>query len=388
MSRKPIYLDNAATSWPKPPAVAQAVAEYITQSGVSIRRGSYRRAWEAEETLLETRELVGALFGAGDARNVVFSSGATESMNQLVKGLVRAGDHVMVSAMEHNAVLRPLRQLERRGVTVSVVPCRADGSMDPAALAGCLRPETRLLVMTHASNVCGTILPVREAGAFCRAHGLVFAVDAAQTAGVIPLSMDEIGADAVVFAGHKGLMGPQGTGGMVIRPALAERLEPLIAGGTGSASRSEDMPAFLPDRLEAGTMNLPGLMGLRAGLVWLKETGIDAVRRHELALTERFLNAIADGEREGLLRLVGRQDTEGRCGVVSVQTLRRDAGEAAGELDRRFGIMTRVGLHCAPSAHRTLGTLDTGTIRFSFGCFNTEEETDRAAEALVRLLRE
>ena len=363
-----IYLDNASTTFPKPPQVVQAVTEYMTASGVNVNRGCYAAAYSAEERLLETRQLLCELFHGPDCRNVVFTKNVTESLNLLLKGFVRPGDHILVSSMEHNAVMRPLVQM---GADFTRVPCDATGTLRLDALEGCLRPNTRAVVMTHASNVCGTVLPLAAVGAFCKAHGLKFFADCAQTAGVLDIDMQAMGLDAVAFTGHKGLLGPQGTGGLVLSEELAETLPPFLAGGTGSVSHTEEMPRFLPDKFEPGTPNLPGLMGLRSGLLFLQKTGLAAVRAHELALTGQFLQGLAPLEAAGRLRILGRRDTEHRTGVVSVQTPGMDEALAAAALEERFGILTRVGLHCAPAAHKTLGSYPAGSIRFSFGWYNT-----------------
>ena len=380
-----IYLDNAATTFPKPPEVAKAVGDYMTGMGVNINRGCYGSAYQAEEAVFETRELLASLFQAPDCKNVVFTKNVTESLNVLLKGLLRPGDHVLVSSMEHNAVMRPLVQLEKQGVTFTRVPCDETGMLKTDVLEACLTPATKAVVMTHASNVCGTVMPIQKVGAFCRAHGLVFIVDSAQTAGVLPLDMQRMNIDALAFTGHKGLLGPQGTGGFVIKDELAVSIEPLLSGGTGSISHTEEIPTFLPDRFEPGTLNLPGIFGLRAGLLWLKETGMDDVFKHELALTQRFLDGLKTLEDRNLLRVIGKRDLTDRVGVVSIQTVDKELSQAAYELDSRFGIMTRVGLHCAPSAHKTLGTYPTGTIRFSFGYANTQEDVDAALAALETL---
>lgn len=383
-----IYFDNASTTFPKPPAVAEAVYRYLTEGGCNINRGSYQMAYQTEEQVYETRQAISDLFGGPGAKAVAFTRNVTESLNVLLKGFLHPGDHVLVSSMEHNAVMRPLRQLEARGVCFTRVSCRRDGTLDTAALASCLRDNTRAVVMTHASNVCGTILPIVEVGAFCRTHGLRFFVDSAQTAGVWPIQMEAMDIDAVAFTGHKGLLGPQGIGGFVLGAGLASQIEPLIAGGTGSLSHTEMMPSFLPDRFEAGTLNLPGILGLGAGLAWLRETGMDRIRAHELALTQRFLTGLAMLDSAGeCFPVAGRREISGRTGVVSIQTAFADPAQVADALDTEYGIMTRVGLHCAPSAHQTLGTYPTGTIRFSFGWWNTEEEVDRTLEALNALER-
>ena len=382
-----IYLDNASTTFPKPPRVAEAVYRYMTQAGVNINRGCYDSAYQVEEIVYETRQLLCELFHGPDSRNVIFTKNVTESLNVLLKGFLRPGDHVLVSAMEHNAVMRPLTQLAEHGCTFTRIPCDGTGALRPEAMEACLTPETRAVVMTHASNVCGTLLPIQQAGDFCRAHGLKFFVDCAQTAGVWPIDMEAMHIDALAFTGHKGLLGPQGTGGFVLAEGMAQQITPLLSGGTGSLSHTEQVPDFLPDRFEPGTMNLPGIVGLHQGLLWLKETGIDQIRRHELALTERFLAGLRPLEDRGWIRLVGKRDCRDRTGVVSVQTLNKELSQAAYELDANHGIMTRVGLHCAPSAHRTLGTYPTGTIRFSFGWWNTEGQVDAALRALEAVCR-
>ena len=310
------------------------------------------------------------------------------ALNTVLNGVLHPGDHVLVSSMEHNAVMRPLRQLEAIGVSFSRIPCRTDGTLVLDAMEDLLRENTKLVLCLHASNVCGTLLPIDAIGAFCHRHGLRFFLDSAQTAGVFPIDIQKSRIDAVAFTGHKSLLGPQGTGGIILREGLAETLTPLLAGGTGSMSHTEFMPDFLPDRLEPGTMNLPGLAGLHAALGFLQETGLDIVRAHELALTKHFLDGLAPMQAENRVKIIGLPDTQNRAGVVSIQPVQHDPAELAANLDERFGIATRVGLHCAPAAHQALGTFPTGTIRFSFGFFNTEVDVDRAISALDTLTKE
>ena len=381
-----IYLDNASTTFPKPKAVPEAMYHYMTRSGSNINRGCYDRAYAVEELVYETRQMLCSLFGGEDCRNVAFTKNVTESLNVILKGLLKPGDHVLVSSMEHNAVMRPLVQLEKQGISFSRIPCRRDGSLILEEMAPLVKKETRAVVMTHASNVCGTMMPYEQVGAFCRERGLLFIADTAQTAGVWPLDMEHMKIDALAFTGHKGLLGPQGIGGFLLGEKLLPQMESLIAGGTGSISHTEVMPDFMPDRFEAGTMNLPGIVGLHAGLGWIRETGMEQIRSHELALTRQFLEGLKSMDPyEKRLRVVGKKDTEGRTGVVSVQTVRRELAQTAYELDVQYGIMTRVGLHCAPSAHQTLCTFPTGTIRFSFGWWNTREEAALALQALDEL---
>ena len=377
-----IYLDNASTSFPKAEGVAEAVYHYIKDCGCNINRGGYDEAYQAEEIVLRTRQQLTELFHGPDCRNVVFTRNITESLNVLLKGFLKAGDHVLVSAMEHNAVMRPLSQLTEQDVSFDRIPCMADGTLDISAMDRLLRENTRAVVMLHASNVCGTLMPVGTVGAFCHAHGLRFILDTAQTAGVFPIDMEAMHIDALAFTGHKGLLGPQGIGGFILQPDMVPLVQPLIAGGTGSISHEEQMPSFMPDRFEAGTMNLPGIMGLHAALCWLEKETIDAVRSHELELTERFLSGALDIPH---LRVIGRQDIAERAGVVSVVPENADPALVADALGREYGIMVRVGLHCAPNAHKTLGTFPTGTIRFSFGRWNTPQQVDTALSALREL---
>ena len=377
-----IYFDNASTSFPKADGVAEAVYHYMKDCGCNINRGGYDEAYQAEETVLRTRQQLTKLFHGPDCRNVVFTRNITESLNVLLKGFLKAGDHVLVSAMEHNAVMRPLTQLTEQGVSFDRIPCGTDGTLDVSAMDRLLRENTRAVVMLHASNVCGTLMPIETVGAFCHAHGLRFILDTAQTAGVFPIDMEAMHIDALAFTGHKGLLGPQGIGGFLLQPDMVPLLQPLIAGGTGSISHEEQMPSFMPDRFEAGTMNLPGIMGLHAALCWLERETIDAVRSHELELTERFLSGALDIP---CLRVVGRRDISVRAGVVSVVPENADPALVADALGREYGIMVRVGLHCAPNAHKTLGTFPTGTIRFSFGRWNTPQQVDTALSALREL---
>lgn len=381
-----IYLDNASTTFPKPEPVARAVYEYMTHAGSNINRGGYESAYSVAESVFETRQLLTELFHGGDCKNVVFTKNVTESLNVILKGFLKPGDHILVSSMEHNAMMRPIRQLEAVGVEFDRIPCDDSGALKPEAMERLLRPNTKAVAMLHASNVCGTVMPIGAVGEFCRAHGLKFILDCAQTAGVIPIDMEAMHIDALAFTGHKGLLGPQGTGGFILKEDMISAIDPLLSGGTGSLSHTERIPVFMPDRFEPGTLNLPGILGLKAGLEWLKQTGIDKIRAHELVLTQQFLEGLKSMEERGLLRIIGSRDCANRTGVVSIQTLTKELAQAAYELDADFGIQTRVGLHCAPSAHKTLGTYPTGTIRFSFGWANTPEHVERALYALNAIL--
>ncbi len=385
---KKIYLDQASTSFPKAPGVAEAVYRYLSDSAVNVGRGAYEAAYSVEEQIYDTRSQLLRLFHftSGKEKNVIFTPGITASLNILLKGLLRPGDHVLVTSMEHNAVMRPLVQLTENGISFDRIPCGPDGTLLLHKAENLLRPETRLLVCLHASNVCGTIMPVQKIGDFCKQHHLLFLLDTAQTAGVFPIDMEALHVDALAFAGHKGLRGPQGTGGFLIRDELAGEITPLLSGGTGSLSHMEEIPSFLPDRFEPGTPNIPGILGLHGALSYLEQTSMEALRRHELEVTEYFLRGIQEMDPyEKQIRLTGKKNAHGRCAVVSLQTPGTDPARTAYELDASYGIMTRVGLHCAPSAHRTLGTYPEGTVRFSFGPENTIKEAETALKALAEI---
>lgn len=344
--------------------------------------------------VLETRERLCELFHFSQCENVIFTGNITASLNVILKGFLKPGDHVLVSSMEHNAVMRPIRQLEQTGVSFDRIPCTEEGELIFSRMEELLRPETRAVVMLHASNVCGTVMPVAQVGEFCREHGLKFILDTAQTAGILPLNMEQMKIDVLAFTGHKGLLGPQGIGGFLCTDEMAHAMEPLLSGGTGSISHTEEIPGFMPDRFEPGTLNLPGIAGLHAALDYLQKTGISNIYEKEMALTEAFLGRLLELEslhqKDGvpLLRIAGKKNLDNRVTVVSIQPLKKDPAQIAFELDSRYGIMTRVGLHCAPGAHKTLGTYPTGTIRFAFGHTNTMEEVDAAADALTELLTE
>jgi cysteine desulfurase family protein len=379
-----IYADNACTTFPKPSAVPDAMSDFIKNHGVNINRGSYSPAYDMEELVYNTRLWLCELFHFPDCKNAIFTQNVTMSLNMVIKGLFGPGSHILVSSMEHNAVMRPLVQLQHQGLEFDRIPCSRDGSLIPGEAEKLLRSNTKAVIMTHASNVCGTVMDLAAVGAFCRKHGLLFIVDAAQTAGVLPIDMDAMSIDALCFTGHKGLLGPQGIGGCILTDAVAANMEPLISGGTGSVSHLEEMPDFLPDRFEAGTMNLPGIVGLHAALEYLRHIGIDEIRHKEMALTEQFLAGIADMD---TIDIAGKTGLDNRTAVVSIASKTMDNSEVAVRLEEEYGILTRVGLHCAPSAHKTLGTYPAGTVRFSFGHYNTPEEIDTIIQALHHICK-
>lgn len=379
-----IYADNASTTYPKPACVAEAVYTYMTGSGCNINRGCYEGAYETEEAVFETRELLTELFNGPDPSHVVFTKNITESLNTVLKGFLNPGDHVLVSSMEHNAVMRPLTQLLDSDISFDRIPCTDQGELLLSEAAAFLKPTTKALILMHASNVCGTVMPLTDAGAFCRKHNIKFIVDSAQTAGLLSIDMERDHIDALCFTGHKGLLGPQGIGGFILSPEMVTLIDPLISGGTGSISHTEEIPSFMPDRFEAGTPNLPGILGLRAALLWLREKGPETLLSHELCMTEHFLKGVEElGDR---VHIAGKKDMTARTGVISLYFPERDASEIAAVLDSEYQIQTRVGLHCAPNAHKTLGTYPEGTVRFSFGWSNTLEEVDRILQALREIL--
>lgn len=378
-----IYFDNGSTSWPKAPNVAEAMAGLLANGAFNINRGNYEGAYEVEGLVLDTRDQLAKLFHAEDSRSVIFTPGITYSLNYFIKGFLQSGDHVLVSGMEHNGVMRPLKQMEAYGVTYDIVRTEEDGSLKPESVEKGIRSNTRAVVMLHASNVCGTVIPIREIGEICKRRRLFFAVDTAQSAGTIPVDMKEYGIDFLAFTGHKGLLGPQGIGGFLISKELDECMKPFIAGGTGSQSDSYDMPETLPDKYESGTLNLPGIIGLHAALVYMEETGLEKIHRKKMELTRYFLEQVSDFPN---IRIVGKKGLEDRVAVVSLDFLKMDNAMAAFELERQYGVMTRVGLHCAPLAHQTLRTWPRGTVRFTFGAKNTKEEIDRCVEGIRSML--
>lgn len=377
-----VYLDNAATSYPKAPGVASAMADYVEKVGATINRSSYASAQEAGLVTLSLRERLCRLFNHPDPTHAVLTPGATAGLNMVIKGLLRPGDHCLVSSMEHNAVMRPLVQLEREGVVFERIPCDAQGCLRLEALPGMIKLNTRLVVMAHGSNVCGTVQDAEAVGKICRERGVPFALDAAQTAGHIEVDFERFGLSALVVPGHKGLLGPQGIGALLLDADFARRLTPLVAGGTGSASDSEELPGWMPDRFESGTPNMPGVYGWEAALGWLENTGIETLENHEKTLSKRFLEGIYGLKN---VKLYGATVPEGRTGVFSVGFLNCDNAEAAWRLEREFGILTRCGLHCAPSAHKTLGSFPEGSVRFSTGWANTEADIDAALSAIAAI---
>ena len=377
-----IYLDNAATTRTKPPAVAQAVLEALSSYG-NCGRGGHQGALSAARAIYETREKIAALLGCPRADHVCFTQNSTQALNIAVCGLLRPGDHVISTDLEHNSVLRPLYRLRDAGAAVDFVPADSRGRLDYCGFERLLRPETKAIVCTHASNLTGDAVDIARVGRFARERGLLFILDASQTAGVLPIDLAAMGIDVVCFTGHKSLMGPQGTGGLCLREGL--EIRPFTVGGTGVQSYSEAQPGEYPTRLEAGTLNGHGLAGLSAALDFLSETGIARIHAHEDALARRFYKAVRDLPG---VTVYGDFSAPVRAPVVTLNIGDFDSAEVSDELAERFGIATRPGAHCAPRLHRALGTEEQGAVRFSWSYFNTEEETAAAAEAVRVLARE
>jgi cysteine desulfurase family protein len=375
------YLDNAATSWPKPETVYQAVDRFMREVGATPGRGGHRREENAAHIADQARAALAELFHAPDPDGVVFTMNATQALNMALKGLRQPGDHVITSSIEHNAMWRPLKALEQRGVELTAVACASDGNLLPEHVEAAIRPETRLIAMLHASNVLGTILPVSEIGKLAHEHGIPFLVDAAQTAGAYPLDMQVMNIDLLAFPGHKGLFGPHGTGGLVVRPGIT--LETWVEGGSGTESAPETMPQTLPLRLEAGTHNAAGIAGLLAGVRFVLERGVAQIRQHEMDLTALLLDPLSSVP--GIL-VLGPSDLTQRTAVVTITIEGYVPDQLAMVLDQVYDIATRAGLHCAPQAHRTAGTLEDGALRFSPGYFNTADEIRETATAFLSII--
>ena len=381
-----VYMDNGATSYPKAPGVGEAMADYIINVGCNIGRGGYEAAYDAASLALETREQVNRLVNGPGARNVIFTPGSTHSLNYLIKGLLKPGDRVVTSPMEHNGVLRPLTQLQAEGVEVDYFPCNDKGELLLDRVEEKLTEHTTAVILTHASNVCGTVMPIGAVGNLCAARNIPFLVDGSQTVGAVEIDMKAMHIDGLAFPGHKAVLGPQGIGLMVVTDELAHRLTPLVAGGTGSFSHELNMPDILPDRFEAGTLNLPGIYGLHAALSYLEKEGA-ALREKEHKVARHLWARMKELEEDGI-RVVGTDNLDMHTGVVSIHFLHADDGEMAFRLEQEYGIATRCGLHCAPTAHQTLGTFPQGTVRFSIGPFTTFEEVDYVQGAVEHLLQE
>lgn len=378
--KEAIYLDNAATSWPKPETVYQVIDHYNRRLGGSPNRGSSSKTLEAGGVLLDTREALSALFHFTDVSRLIFTKNITEAINTVLKGYLKPGDHIIISSMEHNAVVRPLNKLKKSGVEISIVNCAVDGSLDPYDVEKAWQMNTNMVCLTAASNVTGTIMPLKEVGLICRDKGAIFMVDSAQSAGIIPIDVGKQNIDVLTFTGHKSLFGPQGTGGFYIRPGLD--IDSLIEGGTGSFSEKMVQPDFLPDKFESGTPNTPGIAGLGAGVNYILEKGLAAIRSHELELMASMVDGLK--QIKGVT-IYGSADSRQRTAVLSINLAGLECGELGFLLENNFGIVTRSGLHCAPLAHQTIGTLRQGTCRLSLSCFSNREQIGIFLEGMLRL---
>ncbi len=370
-----IYLDNAATSYKKPDCVLRAVFNATLKNSANAGRGGYKEAVESSEILYRARENLAALFGILNPERIVFCSNTTDALNKGVKGVVKRGDHIITTTMEHNSVIRPIKALERCGVTCSYLTADENGETDVNRLKGLIRRDTRLIVMTHASNVCGNIYDIEKASQIARDNGVLFMVDAAQSAGSVPL--DARFCDLIAFPGHKGLLGPMGTGGLYVGENV--KIAPIIEGGTGSLSESLTQPDFFPDALESGTQNIPCIAGLSAAAEFLMKTGIENIKKHEMELLHRF--------EEGIKNIDGIKVFGGKnkCAICTFNIADMDSVLVSQRLYDEYGIATRSGLHCAYLAHKSLGTQKGGTVRASFGIFNTKKEVDSAIDAIYKI---
>ena len=377
-----VYLDNAATSFPKPESVYEAVNRALREECGNPGRSGHRLSLSAGRIVSETRVLCARLFNARSPESIIFTNNATTALNMAIKGMLRRGDHVITSTIEHNSVARPLKHSERSGIEVTKIPTNLHRGLDASNVEKAMRPNTALVVCSHISNVTGTVNDIASIAEFCSDTGIPFLVDAAQSAGVRPIDVQSIPIDFLAFPGHKGLLGPQGTGGLYIRPGLD--IDAILHGGTGSESESLIQPESMPEKFESGTLNTPGLAGLAAGIRFILETGTENIKRHETALTNRLIEGIS-----GIagINIIGPGPSQNRGSVVSLQIENCSSADAALMMDAAFNIAVRGGLHCAPDAHRTAGTLGSGgTVRISPNFLNTEDDIDRCVMALEAVI--
>ncbi|MBF7083071.1 aminotransferase class V-fold PLP-dependent enzyme [Desulfallas sp. Bu1-1] len=371
-----IYFDNAATSWPKPPEVMEAMRHCLEEVGANPGRSGHKMSLAAGKIVDATREAIAALFNISEPDRVIFTFNATDALNMAIKGTLNSGDHVITTSMEHNSVTRPLYGL-RHQIEVTKVQCKDDGTLDLRDVKKAIRPNTRAIIMTHASNVSGTVMPVREAGALAREAGIIFIVDAAQTAGILDIDVEKMKIDLLAMPGHKGLMGPPGTG--VLYVGERAQMKPFREGGTGSKSAVAGQPEELPEKYESGTLNSVGIAGLGAGVNFIRKISLSKIREHERMLTARFIQG---ARKIPGLKIFGPDENTERAPVVSFLLEGKDTGAVGGALDRWYNIACRAGLHCSPDAHRTLGTFESKLVRFSFSYFNQVEEVDFALQCL------
>jgi cysteine desulfurase/selenocysteine lyase len=380
-----IYMDNAATSWPKPPEVLKVIANVLEQAGGNPGRSGHRLSIAAARVVYDTREDIAQLVNCPDPLRVIFTENATCALNLGIYGLLKKGDRVVTSAMEHNSVMRPLRDLEQKGVNLTVVPCASNGTLNLKEFAQAVTPGTRLVAIVHASNVTGTIMPIEDVAKIAHHTGALLMVDAAQSAGVLPIDIQAMGIDLLAFTGHKGPLGPTGTGTLVIGKNVdTSQMTPLVRGGTGSQSEKQEQPEFLPDKFESGTPNVVGIAGLGAGIRFVMKKGVASIWEHEKSLIKALREGLANIQR---VKVYGCQNPEESVGIISFTIKDKTVSEIGQRLDEEFGILTRVGLHCAPAAHQTIGTFPEGTVRLASGVFTTMDEIQQTLKAIERITR-
>ena len=375
-----IYLDNAATTYPKPESVYDAVLDCMKNYCANPGRAGHKLAMRAAREIYDTRENLAKLFNIDNPMNIVFTSNATDSLNLAIKGSVTEGDHIITTSMEHNSVIRPIKALEKNGVENTIVNCDKDGFLDYEDLENAIKPNTKLIVTTHASNVCGTLVDIAKVGEIAKKHNILYLVDASQTAGVYDIDVKKINVDMLAAPGHKCLFGPQGTGILYIREGL--NIGILKEGGTGSKSEDLFQPDLVPDKYESGTNNTPGIAGLNAGVKFIFEEGIENIREREEELCKYMLNRL---EEVPNIIVYGTKDVKEKAAVIALNIGNMDSGEITFLLDSEYDIATRSGIHCSPLAHKTLGTIEQGVVRFSLGYFNTKEDIDKPIEALKEI---
>jgi cysteine desulfurase/selenocysteine lyase len=383
---KSIYFDNAATSWPKPEGVAASMTAFLNDIGANPGRSGHRLSVKASRVVYETRELIARMFGVRDPLRITFAHNITGALNRALHGILRPGDHIITSSMEHNSMMRPLRALEKMGVELTILPCTGQGELDPEEARKAIKGNTKLIALLHASNVTGTLLPIKEIGSLTRSHNLLFLVDTAQTAGAVPVNMEADDIDLLAFTGHKSLYGPTGTGGLIIGERVdLSQFHPEIMGGTGSWSEKEEQPTFLPDKFESGTLNAVGLAGLLTSVHWLLEKGVKKIQKEKEQLSKYVINNLMSLSG---VTVYGTLNERTMTSVVSFTVKDISPSEIGRRLDEEYNIFCRVGLHCAPSAHKTIGTFPAGTVRFGLGVFNTKDEIDYSLQAIHTIIEE
>lgn len=378
-----VYLDNAATTFPKPEVVYDEVMKCMKEYGANPGRSGHRLALEAGRVIYDARETISEMFNIENAMNIAFASNGTDALNTAIKGILKPGDHVITSTMEHNSVLRPLKALEKTGVELTIIECDKKGFIDVGEIEKNIKENTKAIITTHASNIVGTIFPIKEIGQIAKANNLIYIVDAAQTAGLYEIDVQAMNIDVLVFPGHKSMLAPQGTGVIYIGENVC--IDCMKQGGTGSASESLVQPDMMPDKFESGTPNTPGIAGLGRGARFIMDTGMENIRKHEEELLSYFLENLNEMEE---IIIYGPNDAKKQAPVVSLNIKNADSSEVGFMLDSEFDIAVRTGLHCAPLAHETIGTLKEGTIRFSIGYFNTKEDIDETLHALKSIIKE